>query len=109
MARRLDDTEDRRPGDRPPDDGGQDRRLEDRHPEVETAEFEAEQPARDLTGLPKLVVSVAAVAVSLYALLWVVRPQPAQPYRTTFLAVTLAMTLLAYRPLARGGAAAAAE
>jgi TRAP-type uncharacterized transport system fused permease subunit len=93
----------------PPDDGGQDRRLEDRHPEVETAEFEAERPARDLTGLPKLVVSVAAVAVSLYALLWVVRPQPAQPYRTTFLAVTLAMTLLAYRPLARGGAAAAAE
>jgi hypothetical protein len=39
---------------------------------VESAEFEAEQPARDLTGLPKLVVSVAAVAVSLYALLWVV-------------------------------------
>ena len=36
-------------------------------------------------------------------LLWVVRPQPAQPYRTTFLAVTLAMTLLAYRPLARAG------
>src|SRR5215207_8889856 len=89
--------------------GGQDRRLEDRHPEVETAEFEAERPARDLTGLPKLVVSVAAVAVSLYALLWVVRPQPAQPYRTTFLAVTLAMTLLAYRPLARGRAAGGDE
>jgi hypothetical protein len=76
---------------------------------VETAEYEAEQPARHLTGLPKLVVSVAAVAVSLYALLWVVRPQPAQPYRTSFLAVTLAMTLLAYRPLARGGAATEAE
>jgi hypothetical protein len=30
----------------------------------------------------------------------VVGPQPAQPYRTSFLAVTLAMTLLAYRPLA---------
>ena len=102
MARRLDATEARRPGDRPPDDSGQDRSLEDRHPEVETAEYEAERPARHLTGLPKLVVSTAAVAVSLYALLWVVRPQPAQPYRTTFLAVTLAMTLLAYRPLARG-------
>jgi TRAP transporter 4TM/12TM fusion protein len=76
-----------------------------RHPEVEAAEFEAERPARDLSGLPKLVISVAAVAVSLYALLWVVRPQPAQPYRTTFLAVTLAMTLLAYRPLTRGRAA----
>ena len=40
MARRLDD-EDQRPG--------QDRGLEHRHPEVE---FEAEQPARDLTGVP---------------------------------------------------------
>jgi hypothetical protein len=46
---------------------------------VESAEFEAEQPARDLTGLPKLVVSVAAVAVSLYALLWVVRPSRTGP------------------------------
>ncbi|MDF2742032.1 MAG: transporter fused permease subunit [Actinomycetia bacterium] len=93
MAKRLDDTEDRPPADRHP---------AGRHPEVEAAEFEAEHPARDLTGLPKLVISVAAVAVSLYALLWVVRPQPAQPYRTSFLAVTLAMTLLAYRPLTRG-------
>ena len=37
MAKRLDDTEDRPPA--------------HRHPEVESAEFEAEQPARDLTGL----------------------------------------------------------
>src|ERR687889_35543 len=96
MAKRLDE-EDRRPG--------QDRGAEGRHPEVEAAEFEAEQPARDLSGLSKLVVSVAAVAVSLYALFWVVRPQPAQPYRTSFLAVTLAMTLLAYRPLTPGRAA----
>ncbi|HEV2871645.1 MAG TPA: C4-dicarboxylate ABC transporter permease, partial [Actinomycetota bacterium] len=81
MAKRLDDTEDRPPG-RPP---------AERHSEVEAAEFEGEQPARDLSGLPKLVISVAALAVSLYALLWVVRPQPAQPYRTSFLAVTLAM------------------
>ena len=65
MAKRLDDTEDRPPEDRHP---------AGRHPEVEAAEFEAEQPARDLTGLPKLVISVAAVAVSLYALFWVVRP-----------------------------------
>jgi TRAP-type uncharacterized transport system fused permease subunit len=80
-------------------------RLKERHPELEAAEFEAERPARELSGLPKLVVSAAAVAVSLYALYWVVAPQPAQPYRTSFLAVTLAMTLLAYRPLARGRAA----
>jgi TRAP-type uncharacterized transport system fused permease subunit len=76
-----------------------------RHLEVEAAEFEAEQPARDLSGTPKLIISVGAVAVSLYALFWVVRPQPAQPYRTSFLAITLAMTLLAYRPLARRDAA----
>jgi hypothetical protein len=49
------------------------------------------------------------VAVSLYALLWVVRPQPAQPYRTSFLAVTLAMTLLAYWPLTGGRAASKEE
>jgi TRAP-type uncharacterized transport system fused permease subunit len=101
MARRLND-EDRRPGD-------EDQGVARRHPEVEAAELEAEQPARDLSGLPKLIISTAAVAVSLYALLWVVRPQPAQPYRTTFLAVTLAMTLLAYRPLARGRAASEEE
>src|SRR5829696_4936124 len=100
MAKRLDDTEDRPGRDRGP--GG-------RHPEVESAEFEAERPARDLTCLPKLVISVAAVAVSLYALFWVVRPQPAQPYRTSFLAVTLAMTLLAYRPLTWGGKATEEE
>ena len=88
MARRVDDTEDRPPG----------RHPAGRHPEVEAAEFEAERPARDLSGTPKLIISVAAVAVSLYALFWVVRPQPAQPYRTSFLAITLAMTLLAYRP-----------
>jgi TRAP-type uncharacterized transport system fused permease subunit len=76
-----------------------------RHPEVEAAEFEAEQPARDLSGTPKLIISVGAVAVSLYALFWVVRPQPAQPYRTSFLAITLAMTLLAYRPLTSRAAA----
>ena len=106
MAKRLDD-EDRRPGDEREDE---DRGWEpSHHPEVEAAEFEAERPARELSGLPKLVTSVAAVAVSLYALLWVVRPQPAQPYRTSFLAVTLAMTLLAYRPLARGRAASEEE
>jgi hypothetical protein len=67
MARRVDDTEDRPPG----------RDPAARHPEVEAAEFEAEQPARDLSGTPKLIISVAAVAVSLCALFWVVRPQPA--------------------------------
>jgi TRAP transporter 4TM/12TM fusion protein len=72
------------------------------HPELETAEYEAEKPARGLSGLPKLLVSAAAVAVSLYALYWVFDPQPAQPYRTSFLALALPMTLLVYRPFATG-------
>jgi hypothetical protein len=76
VAKRLND-EDRRPGDEHQDD---DQGVARRHPEVEAAEFEAEQPARDLSGLPKLIISTAAVAVSLYALLWVVRPQ--RPSRT---------------------------
>ena len=54
MAKRLND-EDRRPGD---EDEGQ--WVARRHPEVEAAEFEAEQPARDLSGLPKLIISMQA-------------------------------------------------
>jgi TRAP-type uncharacterized transport system substrate-binding protein len=54
MAKRLND-EDRRPGD---EDEGQ--WVARRHPEVEAAEFEAEQPARDLSGLPKLIISMEA-------------------------------------------------
>jgi hypothetical protein len=53
---------------------------------VEAAEFEAEQPARELTGLPRLIVSAAAAAVRPVLGR---RPQPAQPYRTSFLAMTL--------------------
>jgi len=57
-----------------------------------------------MSGAAKFVVGAAAVAVSLYALYWVLDPQPAFRYRTTFLAVTLAMTLVVYRPLARSRA-----
>ena len=42
MARRVDDTEGRPPG----------RDPAARHPEVEAAEYEAEQPARDLSARP---------------------------------------------------------
>ena len=80
MARRLDDTEDRRPGDRPPTTAARTGAWSTATPRWRRPSIEAERPARHLTGLPKLVVSTAAVAVSLYALFWVVRPQPAQPY-----------------------------
>jgi TRAP transporter 4TM/12TM fusion protein len=60
-------------------------------------EFEAEKPARELSGFPRLLLSIAGVALSCYALFWVLSPVPAQIYRTSFLAVALAMTFILYR------------
>jgi TRAP-type uncharacterized transport system fused permease subunit len=60
-------------------------------------EFEAEHPARELHGFPKLLLSVAGVGLSCYALFWVLHPIPAQVYRTSFLAIALAMTFILYR------------
>lgn len=60
-------------------------------------EFESEKPARELDGFPRLLFSVAGVALSCYALYWVLNPVPAQIYRTSFLAVALAMTFVLYR------------
>jgi TRAP transporter 4TM/12TM fusion protein len=65
------------------------------------AEYEAERPARRLSGLPAWMVSVAGAALSCYALYWVWQPQPAQRYRMTFLAVALGLTFLVYRPRTR--------
>ncbi len=59
-------------------------------------DFEEERPGRRLTGLPAMVVTVLGVGLSLYALLWVFRPMAAQEYRTSFLAVAMAMTFLVY-------------
>src|SRR5215216_855001 len=70
-------------------------------PEVLLAEYEAEKPARHLTGPARLVVSAAGVGLSCYAIWWVLDPQPAQRYRMTFLAVALGMTFLVYRPWTR--------
>jgi len=65
------------------------------------AEYEAEKPARTLSGFSLVLVTVTAIALSCYALLWVFRPLGAQQYRTGFLAVALPMTLLVYRARAR--------
>src|ERR687895_2168317 len=74
-------------------------RLEDPHAtgaEGLIEEFESEKPARELSRLPRLLLSVAGVALSCYALFWVLNPVPAQIYRTSFLAVALAMTFILY-------------
>ncbi|MDQ4001078.1 MAG: hypothetical protein M3283_08800, partial [Actinomycetota bacterium] len=68
-------------------------RLEDEHAAYDAAhervgEFEDEEkPARDVSGFPKLLLSIAGVALSCYALYWVLNPVPAQFYRTSFLAL----------------------
>ncbi|HSL37777.1 MAG TPA: hypothetical protein VK883_13185, partial [Arthrobacter sp.] len=40
------------------------------------AEFEAEKPARHLSGIPAAVVKTICVAMSLFALYWVFNPMP---------------------------------
>jgi TRAP transporter 4TM/12TM fusion protein len=61
------------------------------------AEFEAEKPARVLTGVPGMISTVFAIALSLYALYWVFNPLPRQVYLPTFLSVGLFLTFLTYR------------
>jgi TRAP transporter 4TM/12TM fusion protein len=60
-------------------------------------EYEAEKPGRRLYGISALIVTVACAALSVYAVYWVLDPIPAQRYRTSFLAVALALTFLTYR------------
>ncbi|GAA0944529.1 TRAP transporter fused permease subunit [Pseudonocardia zijingensis] len=61
------------------------------------AEYEAEKPARRLSGLPLRVVQVLGAILTLYGLYWVFNPMPAQLYLPSFLAIGLAMTFLVYR------------
>ena len=60
-------------------------------------EYEAEKPARELSGFPRLLLTTFGVALSCYALFWVLNPVSAQIYRTSFLAIALAMTFILYR------------
>ena len=72
------------------------------------AEYEAEKPARHLSGVPLRVVQVLGVLLSLYALWWVFNPMPAQLYLPSFLMIGLAMTFLVYRGWGRPQRARAA-
>lgn len=61
------------------------------------AEYEAEKPARRLTGVPEQVVKVMGVALSLLGLWWVFNPIPTQRYLPLFIMISLSMTFLVYR------------
>ncbi|HCT80349.1 MAG TPA: C4-dicarboxylate ABC transporter permease [Micromonosporaceae bacterium] len=62
------------------------------------AEYDAERPARRLSGKLALAISVIAAGLSIYALYWVFQPIPVLQYRMSFLAVVLPLTFLCYRP-----------
>jgi TRAP transporter 4TM/12TM fusion protein len=62
------------------------------------AEYDAERPARSLSGPVARGVSIVAVGVSLYALYWVFNPIPVLQYRMSFLAIILPLTFVVYRP-----------
>ena len=61
------------------------------------AEYEAEKPARQLSGVPLMAVQALAVGLSLFGLSWVFKPLPTQVYLPAFLGVGLALTFLVYR------------
>jgi TRAP transporter 4TM/12TM fusion protein len=79
----------------------------DSAPRVE--DLEPERAARKLQGTPKMLVAAAGVGLSLYALYWVFSPVPALQYRSSFLAVALAITFLVYRTLGRPSSNAGAD
>ncbi|MDJ0377320.1 TRAP transporter fused permease subunit [Cryobacterium sp. PH31-L1] len=61
------------------------------------AEFDAEIPARKLSGIPQLVVKIMGVALSLFGLYWVFNPMATQFYLPAFLMLALSATFLTYR------------
>ena len=65
-------------------------------------DLEGERPGRRLTTIPAWVVAVTGVGLSAYAFYWVLNPVTAQVYRTSFLAIALAMTFLVYRGWGEG-------
>ncbi|MBA2633085.1 MAG: TRAP transporter fused permease subunit [Chloroflexi bacterium] len=76
------------------------------------AEFDAEKPGRTLSGRAKVVVSAMGVALSLYALYWVLAlfgTITANVYIPAFAAAALAMTFLVYRGWGRSKGAAEAR
>lgn len=87
------------------------REAEDPHVPIDEegllAEFEAEKPARRLSGIPLRVVQVVGVGLSLFSLYWVFNPMAKQFYLPTFLMVGLSLTFLVYRGWGRSDKAKA--
>ena len=69
------------------------------------AEYEAEKPARKLTGIPFGVVQVLGAALALLGLWWVFNPISKQLYLPLFAMLMLATTFLVYRGWGRSSAA----
>lgn len=61
------------------------------------AEFEAEKPARRLTGVPAKIIMALGVGLSLFSLYWVFNPMATQVYLPMFLGLGLSLTFLVYR------------
>ena len=60
-------------------------------------EFEAERPGRKLHGVASVVVNVLGAGLVLFAIYWVLQPDPRAAYRPAFLAVALLLTFLVFR------------
>lgn len=73
------------------------------------AEFEAERPARRLSGIPLRVVQIGGVAVSVLGLYWVFTPISKQLYLPVFLMGATVLTFLAYRGRGRSEIARAEQ
>ena len=69
------------------------------------AEYEAEKPARALTGIPFGVVQVLGAALAALGLWWVFNPISKQLYLPLFAMLMLATTFLVYRGWGRSSAA----
>jgi len=67
------------------------------------AEYEAEKPARALTGAPKILAVAAGAGLSLFGLYWVFNPLAKQVYLPLFLALGLFLTFINYRSWSRPG------
>jgi len=68
------------------------------------AEYEAEKPARKLSGLPFGVVQVLGAAIAILGLWWVFNPLSKQLYLPLFAMLMIATTFLVYRGWGRSAA-----